>query len=151
MLEVAQDQPFRDLLAVRLRPDGESFAIEEHAPAHAGLFQGHGEGVFAHAAPPVRTPKIGFNGFAGRFSAAAQCWRGVMVWGKVAILLKMRMNGLVLLAVEEISRPQIEPKIRSGERPNPGRFSGAEKGGFAVGNSCRLFCATSHNVYYVKS
>ena len=77
MLEIPEDQRLGNLLAVGVRPDGESFAVEEHAPAHAGFLEGHGQGVFAHAAPPVRWAKNESNGFAGRFFVPAQCWRGV--------------------------------------------------------------------------
>lgn len=49
------------------------------------------------------------------------------------------MNRLVLLAVGKIRSPDIEQKTGPKIDPEAGEFSGSDRGGFAVGNSCRLF------------
>jgi len=59
--------------------------------------------------------------------------------GEAAKSDNLAVNGLVLLAVEEIRLLEIEQKTGPKIDPEAGDFSGTEKAGFAVGNSCRLF------------
>ena len=64
----------------------------------------------------------------------------------------MRLNGLLLVAVG-IRTTGMNGLVLLTVRPNPSRAIfrrsdiEAKRVGFAVGNSCRHFCLTSHNVY----